>query len=287
MTDPSSQTQPADNNSGIRARVKSVLLFLPFVLAVLWVGGWAFAFAIAALAGVAGFEWARMFTKGQSRPKPLTALVAGLCAFVVIAAMMVSSFTGILILTLSLSFLLFAACYAQARPNAALLCFSLIYTGIALSCMVWIRQGASAQGLYDMATLLFMVWASDTFAYFTGRAIGGPKLAPKISPKKTWAGFIGSSAGAALVGYIFAMPAVLQMLQVSTIGDMTPMSYAILGAVSGAVGQAGDLFISYFKRKFNVKDTGALIPGHGGVLDRIDALMLVAIVFWAVQQAVG
>jgi phosphatidate cytidylyltransferase len=124
-----------------------------------------------------------------------------------------------------------------------------------------------------MFLLLFMVWASDIGAYFAGKFIGGPKMAVTISPNKTWAGMMGAILGPALVG-----------LWYSTF-DLSPQfswqALMMLGGVIGIVGQAGDLLISAFKRHVNVKDTGHVIPGHGGLLDRIDSLMLSTPVFLA------
>ena len=150
--------------------------------------------------------------------------------------------------------------------------------------MIWLRNG-TAYGFYNMLTLLLLVWSSDSFAYFTGRAIGGPKLAPKISPKKTWAGFWGSSVGAGVVLAGLACPWVLAQFDIETIGHLSWAGYAALGFVLAMAGQAGDLFISIFKRHYGVKDTGSLIPGHGGILDRIDALLLVALLFGAIVIA--
>lgn len=156
--------------------------------------------------------------------------------------------------------------------------FGMLYIGYACGIMIWLRL-YTHDGLYNTLTMLFIVWASDISAYFTGRAIGGPKLAPLISPKKTWAGFIGSSVGSALVAAILASPPVLGAFHVDTVGHMSMAAYAGIGFVLAMFGQVGDLFISIFKRRYGVKDTGTLIPGHGGILDRIDALMLVAILF--------
>lgn len=107
-----------------------------------------------------------------------------------------------------------------------------------------------------------MIWSSDIGAYFTGKKIGGPKLAPKISPNKTWAGFGGAVVFPALIG------------------ALALKEYIIIGAIVGAVGQAGDLIVSVVKRRAGVKDSGELIPGHGGLLDRVDSMMLAAPVFY-------
>ena len=119
-----------------------------------------------------------------------------------------------------------------------------------------------------MALVLWVfvvTWATDILAYFAGRAIGGPKLAPRISPNKTWAGLIGGVAGAALGGWLLARWF-----------EMEPL-FLWLGGPMGAVAQAGDLYESWVKRRAGVKDSGTLLPGHGGVLDRLDGLLAVAL----------
>jgi phosphatidate cytidylyltransferase len=162
-----------------------------------------------------------------------------------------------------------------------LMIFGLFYIGLSTGAMIWLRM--SPEGFYNTLTLLLIVWASDISAYFSGKAIGGPKLAPAISPKKTWAGFIGSSVGAGIVAGGLACPALLAKFGLTTIGHMSPPMYGAMGFMLAMFGQVGDLFISIFKRRYGVKDTGTIIPGHGGVLDRIDALLLVSIVFGLIK----
>lgn len=111
-----------------------------------------------------------------------------------------------------------------------------------------------------------VTWAVDIFAYFAGRAIGGPKLAPQISPNKTWAGLLGGMAGAALFGWLLA-----------TWFEMEPF-FLWMGAPMGLFAQIGDLYESWEKRRAGIKDSGTLLPGHGGVLDRLDGLLAVSIV---------
>jgi phosphatidate cytidylyltransferase len=113
--------------------------------------------------------------------------------------------------------------------------------------------------------LMLVTWATDIFAYFAGRSIGGPKLAPRISPNKTWAGLIGGMAGAALVGAAAAW----------LLGIGEPFLW--LGAPMGLLAQLGDLYESGVKRRRGVKDSGTLLPGHGGVLDRLDGLLPVIV----------
>ena len=113
--------------------------------------------------------------------------------------------------------------------------------------------------------VMLVTWATDIFAYFAGRSIGGPKLAPRISPNKTWAGLIGGMAGAALVGYLAAA--------YSELGA----PFLQIGALMGLLAQGGDLYESWMKRRAGVKDSGTILPGHGGVLDRLNGLLPVVV----------
>ncbi len=121
--------------------------------------------------------------------------------------------------------------------------------------------------------VMVVTWATDIFAYFAGRAIGGPKLAPRISPNKTWAGLVGGAAGGAALGWLVAWYFELG----------TPFNW--LGAPMAIVAQAGDLYESWVKRRAGVKDSGTILPGHGGVLDRADGLLAVAAATFALLMA--
>ena len=123
---------------------------------------------------------------------------------------------------------------------------------------------------FELVFWAFVVtWSTDIFAYFAGRAIGGPKLAPRISPNKTWAGLAGGVIGAGVAGALVA-----SMLDLGA-------PYTLVGGVMGVIAQAGDLFESWVKRRAGVKDSGSIIPGHGGVLDRLDGLLAVVIATFA------
>ncbi len=145
------------------------------------------------------------------------------------------------------------------------------------------------QGLFLTIVLLAGVWASDIAAYFSGKFIGGPKLMPKISPNKTWSGFIGGTLGSAcaLMAMDYYAPEFSRASGLEFL-PFAPLKTAfIIGALFTVFGQIGDLLISWYKRKVGVKDTGTLIPGHGGLLDRIDSLLLVTPFFLIVLQALG
>ena len=170
---------------------------------------------------------------------------------------------------------------AGPRPIATLI-FGTVYLSISYASYVALRFGDEA-GAWLALSAMLCVWASDIGAYFFGKFIGGPKMAPALSPKKTWAGLAGSmiSCGLMLEVLLHVGPHIKHLL--STDIGLTPEGswwcVLLAGAVLGVVGQAGDLMISLFKRRAHLKDTGNLIPGHGGLLDRIDALLLVAPVF--------
>ncbi len=158
------------------------------------------------------------------------------------------------------------------KPRMVYLITGILYFALSLLLLSELRDHEI--GLMLTGCLLISVWASDTVAYIFGRTIGGPKLAPAISPNKTWAGLVGS-----VVGVFLVMPGFMHV----------SLSWGVLGMlgvalVLGVTGQLGDLIESYMKRKADMKDSGKLIPGHGGVLDRIDALLLMTPVFYFIAM---
>lgn len=143
------------------------------------------------------------------------------------------------------------------------------YLAVCFIAFIFLRI-ALPQGEYLIFSLLFTIWACDIGAYFTGKTFGGPKMAPAISPNKTWSGMAGGAAASGLA-------LLLSDLAFGVVGNA--LVAFIAGVVLAFVGQAGDLLISKQKRRVGVKDTGNLIPGHGGILDRIDSLLLASPVF--------
>jgi phosphatidate cytidylyltransferase len=145
-----------------------------------------------------------------------------------------------------------------------------VYALLPALSLLWIRDRAP-QGLELLLWIFIVTWTTDIGAYFAGRSIGGPKLAPRISPNKTIAGLVGGVISAALAGYAWA--------------ELTSLSAALfwLAPVFALAAQAGDLFESWMKRKAGVKDSGNWLPGHGGALDRLDGLVVVATLTATVQ----
>jgi phosphatidate cytidylyltransferase len=160
-----------------------------------------------------------------------------------------------------------------AYLDAAWLIVGVVYIGIAALVLASIGNGAAMGSISEfarvqlLAQLVLVVIATDVGAYFTGRAIGGPKIAPSISPSKTWSGLLG---GMVLAGLVLAVSAGLGILQASLLWA------SVAGACLAVTAQAGDFFESWMKRRAGVKDSGTLIPGHGGLFDRFDGLLAVA-----------
>ncbi len=157
---------------------------------------------------------------------------------------------------------LLAEWWKVTKRSVAWLIPGMIYAGVAFASPVLLRLDA-AWGLPALLWLFAVVWGSDVFAYICGRLIGGPKLWPRVSPKKTWAGFIGGTAFAIAAGSGIAWLA----------GVVSILPVSIVSLFAAVASQGGDLLESSIKRSFGVKDSGSLIPGHGGLMDRLDGFV--------------
>ena len=235
-------------------RLASAAVLIPAGLYMVWTGGVWLAAGAGLFAAAMGYEWARM--SGQ-RPTWLAALLASLPNLVVPLATFGAGLAVLLIAAIG-----FAAVNWRAAPMAA---FGLLYAG-GMPLALQVLRGGPWDG--QAAALIFMaiVWASDSAAYFAGRGFGGPPLSPRDSPNKTWSGALGAIACCALCGVIAA----------GLLGA-APLPWAISGAAVSALAQLGDLFESQLKRRYGVKDASGLVPGHGGVMDRVDSLGAVCV----------
>jgi phosphatidate cytidylyltransferase len=167
----------------------------------------------------------------------------------------------------------------SGRIHWGLLGAGVVYLAIACLCAAWLRTDES-WGFYLVLYVFLAVWACDIGAYTAGKIIGGPKMAPKVSPNKTWAGLVGGCVAA--VAAVMLYDLWLGMRADSPVIEHFSLFFQLtLGLLLAVVGQLGDLMISVLKRKCGLKDTGNIIPGHGGLLDRIDALLLTIPVYTA------
>ncbi len=246
------------NDLGIR--FLSAAVMVPIALGCIWIGGVAFAALVALIAVGMALEWLRLC---QSRMGPRHMLMfAALPVAVGLAAIRQS----VLALALLVLITMIGWIKRDSSEHGRILPFGIPYLGLGAVALVWLRT-EPVDGRSLVVVLLLVIWATDIGAYLVGRAVGGPKLAGRISPGKTVSGAIGGLLAAMIVGWAAAT--------ILGAGGFALGAAFVAGVVS-CVGQAGDLFESGLKRHFKVKDSGTLIPGHGGLLDRLDAVLAAA-----------
>lgn len=249
----------------LRLRILSAAVLAPLALICIWVGGAAFAALVALVAVGLSYEWLGLCGLRSSHFAVLL--------FVVLPLSVVLTAGGYVLPALILLALATAAgtAFSRGLSRDQPLAFGIPYLGLGGVTLVWLRVQPGTGGA-NVIVLLLVVWASDIGAYVVGRAIGGPRLAPSISPGKTWSGALGGLVAAASIG--LTAPVVLRSAPVFWYSAaLRPVACAVL---LGVISQAGDLFESLLKRHFDVKDSGTMIPGHGGLLDRLDAVLTAA-----------
>jgi phosphatidate cytidylyltransferase len=278
MADAEPGARPA-GGSNLRSRVIMGAILAVAAVAVIWVGGPAFTLMIAAGVGLVLWEWGAM----HGTPQPWR--IAGLAALAAACALahIGRPLSALLLLGAILALLLLSTLLRAGGRHWV--SAGLVYGGLPAVSLIWLRS--QPDGLALVMWTMGLVWATDILAYFAGRAIGGPKIWPAISPSKTWAGLLGGMAGAALwvVLWVVAIEGGIAgprfQLGLSLSGGSLGLA-ALLGAALAVTAQAGDFFDSWLKRRAGVKDSSRLIPGHGGVFDRIDGMLPVAIAVGAI-----
>ena len=260
VNEPLPPVTDAPPSSGLLTRVAVGVPLIAIAVGLVWQGGWWFTALVAVGVLLIFAEWAVMH--GIPRSWRLIGLaVLAACCFATRYGELLPALYGLLAAALLLGLLArtFKVCDAKWMAGG------LLYAGLPAIALIWLRD--QPQGLGFVLWVLTLVWATDIFAYFAGRAIGGPKIAPKISPKKTWAGLVGGVIGAMIVGGLVA----------DWVGFPAPLFATFSGGLA-VVSQAGDFFESWLKRRVGVKDSGTLLPGHGGIMDRVDGLVPVAVI---------
>jgi phosphatidate cytidylyltransferase len=260
----------ASSADNLEIRIVSALVLAPLALAAVWLGPPYLPLLAVAAAGGMGWEWSRLSDGGGGFP-------AALMVATPFAAAVFSGFGHVrLAIASALIGGLVVGWLVRMRggkkpfwPGAGT-----FYLAMAAASFLWIEQLAG--GRASVFWLLALVWASDIGAFAAGHAIGGPRLAPRLSPNKTWAGFFGGLAGAGLVGVASAS------ITHAPLALLLPVSLAL-----GLAAQAGDLVESLAKRRYGVKDAGQLIPGHGGLLDRFDSLLAAALALGLLARLAG
>lgn len=218
-------------------------------------------FAILVVAGamVVAWEWGRL-VHGAEAGIVIAVQVGTVALAGVLAA---SGFVGLGLLALPIGAIL--ATLLTLGNNSLYAALGVFYAGLPSVALIWLRSDLS-HGLLAVVFIIVIVVTADTAGFVAGRLVGGARLWPRVSPNKTWAGFVGALLASAVVGALFWFG----------IPDASVIRLAVTGAVLAAVAQAGDLAKSALKRRFGAKDTSSIIPGHGGVMDRLDGLAAVA-----------
>ncbi len=255
--------------SNLVQRILTGIVGATIVVGAMWFGGWVFWLLMAAVAAAAQFELYGLLNAGGTRPLVALGLLLGLLATLwpvlpVAAPMLV---VGMILVPLTVLFLRRTTPLMDAAGTA----FGVIYPAALASSVIVLRSTEAwwvgeTEAFWLTLTVLFGVWAADTLAYTAGRLVGKTPLFERVSPKKTWEG----SAGGVVGGILFV--ALFKWTVLSSV--LTWLDVLVIGITVGAVSQLGDLAESHFKRSVKVKDSATWLPGHGGLLDRIDAMVI-------------
>lgn len=252
----------------------AVVLIAVACLAI-YFGGWPFRLLVAGTAAIMLLEWSDM----HRVPRPMGYIAVGLLTVYLLII------PELLYPTALMDEAIGAASFDPVSPGVAAGCAAALLAGLAARRMtmtggfLYVALPAFALMVINWVWwpitfwIMIVTWATDIFAYFAGRTIGGPKLAPRISPNKTWAGLAGGVVGAAAFGALTAYSFALGTL------------FIVAGGLMGLVAQLGDLYESWLKRRAGVKDSGTILPGHGGVMDRLDGLVTVILATLALLMA--
>ncbi len=283
---PSANSSVASDGSGrlvderprseLEQRDVSALILAPFALAAIYFGSPFFEILLTLGALAMAWEWDRIC--GQQKFGASGWVMA--LGFLATALVMSLRYYYLALTVLMAGALaVYATAFLTGRGQPLWTASGTLAVGIPVVCAVWLRD-LPHQGFETFVWLIGAIWVTDLAAYVTGRMIGGAKLAPRISPGKTWAGLIGAVVATAVWGSACAAWAGAEAL----------WAFAVLGAVAAVLAQSGDLAVSLVKRRFGVKDASSLIPGHGGVLDRFDGLLIatpaLAVLAWSFKGGI-
>lgn len=262
--------------SPLVSRVVVAVVGLPVVLGIVYLGGW-WLFGLAAIAAVLALHEYSLMIRSL-RPLILAAMAGSLAALLGAQLGGLEWIVAGFLATIPLAF--FLHWIASTRQSATVAISSTVlgaaWIGLGLAHLLLLRD-IPLNGRLAIFTVLLAIFAGDIAAFFAGRLLGRHKLAPAISPGKTWEGFVAGTAATVFVAFV-----ALYKQDYVSIGDSL-----ILGAVIAIAGPVGDLFESALKRDMQVKDSGRILGGHGGVLDRLDAPLFAAVASYYVLRALG
>ena len=249
--------------TNLRERALSATVLAPLAILAIWFGHWLLLLVIAAAAALMAEEWSLM----SAARAPLRVAASLTCTILVAVFFAYRQHYATAWLMAPVAAVICAVIARGSAERPADAAFGALYIGVPCIALIWLR--ASPMGLNWTILLLVVTWAADIAAFAVGSVLKGPKLWPRISPNKTWSGFFGGLC-AAMIGAI-VVPLVSKAL--GSPMQLSAPAAALMGLVGGLATMGGDLLESILKRRFGVKDSGDLIPGHGGLLDRVDGLM--------------
>jgi phosphatidate cytidylyltransferase len=255
------QAAPAADQGprNLMMRVAAALILAPVAVAVAWLGGWLWTTLVTLAAIGLYVEW--LMIVGVARETRV--VTSGAVALVISGLCLAAGWINASLLALALGL---AAVTLLSPERRGWIATGFFYAAAAQIASVLVRLDQT-YGFVALMLVLLVVWVTDIGGYFAGRGIGGPKLWPRVSPKKTWAGAVGGFAASLVIAAGFAALG---------LGKTGPL--LLLGAVLSIASQLGDLFESAVKRRFGVKDSSHIIPGHGGLLDRLDGFVAAVVV---------
>jgi len=270
------KSKPTKKVQMLRQRVLVTAILLPIGLVMIYLGGYVFMLFIALILAIASWEYGRLFKTGGFQPASVLVILGTIAITIGRGVDGFESSHWILGIFVLASLLFHMLAYERGRDQAgtdfAISLSGALYIGWIGAYLVSLRD--LPNGMWWFMVALPAVWGADSGAYFYGRKFGSHKLSPRLSPKKTWEGYIAGVFSGLIIGLVFA---VLAKSQVPVEAGITPLRGAVLGLVLSVLTPLGDLGESMIKRQFGVKDSSNLLPGHGGAFDRIDSWIWAAI----------
>lgn len=259
-------------------------IFVVVLVGAILLGGWYMHVTFGLITALGLFEFYSLFENSDSKPQKIIGTFAGTSLyFLALFSWYFGQPFGTAFLVVAVSVILisgFAELFRkQIKPfeNIALTVTGIVYVMIPFLLLNFLGFSFSLFELkmnyWPVLTIFILIWCNDTFAYLTGRLIGKHKLFERISPKKTWEGFIGGVFFAVIAGVLIAY-----------FNDENYLKLIVYGIIAGVVGTFGDLVESMLKRSLNVKDSGSILPGHGGILDRFDAVLFVVPIIFVLDR---
>jgi phosphatidate cytidylyltransferase len=263
-------------------------IFVVVLVGAIVLGGWYMHVTFGVIVSLGLYEFYSLFNTSETKPQKIVGTILGSAAYLLLIIGFYErsavAFSGALIISSFAIFGIIELTRTEKKPfeNIAVSFAGVFYITIPFILLTMdsaksINMGEWTQeyNFWPVLSIFILIWANDTFAYLTGRLFGKHKLLERISPKKTWEGFIGGVLFAVLAGVLLAY----------FLND-SYLKYIIYGLIAGILGTAGDLFESMLKRSVGVKDSGNILPGHGGILDRFDAVLFVAPVIVILENSI-